>query len=250
MWFFDWFQAYFESLRLYFQSISNSIAGVPGLGGYLSWPFAWIASFFANLSTASGYASSWSDGVVATANNLGNALGSLWSYVYGWLTSSVNTLITQVSTLTTEISQAGISSVNSLWSAVNAVSGAVYGWITSDINYLLDAVNGAGGFLVDVSKGLASSVWSWITSGYIQRFLQDAGYVLTSGIVSVVEGSLGYLVSQAAVVFADNVESFKGFLVWFIDTNINLVGTMAGYFADPLWQCADAVIGKLTEYRK
>jgi len=248
MWFFDWFTIYFGDLRRYFYDLANIVAGVPYLGGYFSVPFAWVGWFFANLSTASGYASLWSDSVVATANNLAGALSSLWSYAYGWLTSSVNTLIAQVNTLTTEMLRAGISSINSLWSAINAVSGAVNGWITTTLMSVYNAGESLGAYVYHLGQGFGNDIWTWITSGYIQAWLNDAGYVLTSDIVSVVEGALGYLVSRATVVFADNVESFKGFLVWFIDVNITLIGNMAVYFADSLWWLFERIVAELSQW--
>jgi len=248
MWFFDWFRVYFESLRLYFQSVSNSVAGVPVFGGYFSHPFAWIASFFANLSTASGFASTWSDSVVSTANNLGNALGSLWSYVYEGLTSSVNSLASQVNTLTTEISRLGISSINSLWSSINAAAGAISGWITTAINRIESAGESLGAYVYHLGQGFGRDIWTWITSGHLQKWLSDAGYVLYSGVTAPVESSLGYLISKAIDFFADNVESFKGFIVWFIDVNITLIGGMAGYFADSLWWLFERIVEQMTQW--
>ena len=232
MWFFDWFASYFGSLRDRFNTTASAISSVPVLGSYLSYPFSWVASYFANLSTASGYASSWSDSIAATASAAYTNGLNAFNYAYGWLTSSVNSLTSQVSSLSTTITGWITSSINSLWSSINAVSGAVNGWITTSIGSLWSSLSAISGAISDVSKGLASSVWSWITSGHLQVWLNGAGYTLQSGIIGIVEGSLAYLVSRATEVFADNVESFEGFLVWFADTLIFLVGDTASYFAD------------------
>jgi len=248
VWFFDWFAIYFGELRRYFYDLANTIAGVPYLGGYFSVPFAWVGWFFANLSTASGSASSWSDSVVATANNLAGALSSLWSYAYGWLTSSVNTLIAQVNTLTTEILEAGISSITSLWSAINAVSGAVYGRITTMLMSVYNAGESLGAYVYHLGQGFGNDIWTWITSGYLQKWLSDAGYTLFSDITGPVESSLGYLISKAMDFFADNVASFEGFLVWFIDVNITLIGNMAMYFADSLWWLFEKIVEQMTQW--
>lgn len=248
MWFFDWFATYFGELRRFFYDLANTVAGVPYIGGYFSVPFAWVGWFFANLSTASGSASLWSDSVVATANNLALALGNLWGYAYGWLTSSVNTLISQVSSLTTEIAKAGISSITSLWSAINTVSGVVNGWITSTLTSVYNAGETLGAYVYHLGQGFGSDIWTWITSGYIQNWLSNAGYVLLSDVTEPVESSLGYLISKATEFFANNVESFEGFLVWFIDTNINIVGNMAMYFADSLWWLFERIVKQLSQW--
>jgi hypothetical protein len=248
MWFFDWFQTYFTSLKTYFQNVSNAIYSVPVLGAYLSYPFAWIASFFANLSTASLYASSWSDSIAATASAAYTNGLNAFNYAYGWLTSSVNSLTSQVSFLSSSLSGWVTTSLNSLRDLVNAVSGAVNGWITTAIGSLWSSLSAISGAISDVSKGLASSVWSWITSGHLQVWLNGAGYTLQSGIIGIVEGSLAYLVSRATEVFADNVESFEGFLVWFADTLIFLVGDTASYFADSLWWLFERIIAELSQW--
>lgn len=82
MWFFDWFKTYFGRIEDKFNDIGRDIGSVPVLGSYLSYPFRVIASYFANLKTASRYASSWCDDTDTELSNTFNSalrwVNELW----------------------------------------------------------------------------------------------------------------------------------------------------------------------------
>lgn len=226
MWFFDWFYNQFWNLRTYFQNLGDTLNRVPALGGYFASPFWWIASFFWNLSTAAQTASSWSDSIASTASAAySNALNAC-TYAYGWLTTKVTDAWNKAVSAYNYASNTVWNYANTAWLKAQDAYNYTSGWISTTWNsFVSDFWKQIDNFTT-WKNGFVSDFWSRINA--IETWKNETlSKIPTSlNVIDWVEASLEYLTGKAIIRVTANASSF----------------------AYLLWQCTDAIVGKLTEW--
>lgn len=264
MWFFDWFVTYFEDTRSYFQSTADAIGGVPYVGASLASPFYYIASFFANLRTASQYASSWSDTVYTNASAVFAAIQAtlqttypilakspfdFFSWIQGYITSAYWILTASASGVVNWlynvlVSNFAVLSASGSWffGQVRSYIESTYGILTmsgsSFASWLLPYLQALG---VGYSLGI-DAIWSAITGGRIQAWITDWFNGMSATVLTFVTNSWGYLITSAFSFLGSNWSSFESSFGWLSLKIIDLMIRQVTSFAGALWSLIEAVL--------
>lgn len=267
MWAFDWFQTYFSSLRSQFDSTASAISSVPVLGSYLAYPFAWIASCFANLATAAGAASTWSNSVYASASQVFGAIDSTLRSAYPVLTASGSWFFDQIrsrcesywSILTatgyqifqrisgycTQTWSILSDTRDSLWSYTRGQMLAAFAILSSSAYQIFQQVQGYCTQTWSILYDTRESLWSWISTSNLQGWAQSWFSGQSTVIINFVTAQWGYLITSVFSFLGSNWVSFESDFAWLVGKLIDLATRRAASFADALWDLVEAVVKKL-----
>jgi len=170
---------------------------------------------------------SWIDSVATAASAAYSYALSAYNYAYGYLSDLAR--------------NAAISASNAYSYAANTV----YNLANSAMQRANEAYNYASGWLKSQLDTLTSNFWSNINAilswkdGFVSTFWTQINSVNTG-----LNDLHSLIPSQKTV-----IDWISAGLGGYISDAIQHVTAYAASYADPLWQCADALVGKLTEWR-
>jgi hypothetical protein len=267
LWFFAWFVTYFSNLSSWFQSTANDIGSVPYVGSSLAYPFAVMASFFGNLTTASSYMGDWADTVFTSSyvifnsiyNNLLNAFPVLsasgqWFFnqVQGYIAAGWWILTTSAYGLFSWIQ----SYISSGYWILTASAYTVFSWLQSQINstywILTASAQTIASWLWPALQALGAgagitfdAIWNTITGGYIQAWITNWWTGQSNPVMAFITAQWGYLITSAFSFLNSNWASFESSFAWLAGKMIDLISRNAVSFASSIWDLLEKVLDKI-----
>jgi hypothetical protein len=267
MWFFDWFETYFGDLQSRFQGLADSIGGVPYVGPSLASPFGYVANFFANLRTASSYASDWADAVYDDASQIFSDIRSTIAGTWPVLTATASWFFGQVR-----------DQIASYWSILSMSASSVVSWISSALRSAFPVLTAtASWFFGQVRDQIASywsilsmsassmaswlwpalqalgagagltidAIWSLITTGRLPGWISTWWAGQSSAVATFVTNQWGYLIASAFTFLGSNWASFENSFAWLTGKILKKMTDEAASFSDAIWDLVEAVVRKL-----
>ena len=244
MWFFDWFEDYFGTVRDWFENTADDIRGVPVLGGYLAYPFDWIGWAFANLETAAAYASDWADGVYSSARDVFWDVKSYIENEWSILTKSARDRFYDIR-----------SNIENEWSILTKSARDRFYDIRSNIeNEWSILTKSARDRFYDI-KGDIESTWSillesrdsiWI---YIENYKLGAWFdaqILKAKmtILGFVTVELGYLTTEWFKLLNHSWYTFKDSFSWLTGKLLEIIDEEIDTFKERIWNIIERFVEK------
>ncbi len=279
MWFFDWFERYFGYVRSRFDSIANSIDGVPYLGAYLAYPFRVVASYFANLKTAASYASSWADGVYSSAWNVFCDTRYYFESRYSILTKSawsrfgdIRSYMESTWSILTKSAWSRFldirSYMESSWSILTKSAWSRF----SDIRSYMESTwsiltKSAWSRFWDIRSYIESSwsiltetkstIWTWLETNRLGSYFDSKIQAAKNTIIGFVTGAFGYLTTEWFTFLDHQWDSFRTQFAWLlgklvdlfddkvVDKIIDIIDTRVDHFKDKIWALVEKLVEKI-----
>lgn len=223
---------------------------IPLVGSVVGYPLRASATLIYSAAWSFYYFDQWIDGVtVLIANAYDKA-----SLAYTYAVDTLYRLIVEIRS-TAEATYGFIvdmvvpyietfeAKLQTLWEYTGA-------WVTDSINDVFNRLDILWNYVSNTWNGLGPAVWSYITSGALQNYLTSWIAAERDYLISVVTGSLGYLITQGFTTLKDSWESFKQPFTWLTLQIIGLIQDEAATFSDALWTCFEIVVSKLTEWEE
>jgi hypothetical protein len=228
MWFFAYFYSRFYDLYTIFHGLGTSVRTVPILGDYLSYPFFRVSEMFFYLMDAARSAHYWSDAIETGLTSAISKAIDVFNYAYGWLTSATNNALAAANSAWDYAKNTVWNHANNAWLKANEAYNYATIWLKSALDTAISTFQSQITAITSQIDNFAATIGTQINA--INTWRNEILALIPSRltIVDWIESSLGYLTGRAIATVAVNAASF----------------------ADALWQCADAVVGKLTEYRR
>ncbi len=264
--------SYLWSVATSLETAGARCDAVPAVGSYIGYPFHLAAGYLQNAAWSLYDFDTWSDNLKLTADAAYQNALTAYNYAYGSLSSQVTsawqtaqdayqyaagtvwqtarnaqqTADQVLQYATTTLNNAVLDAQNRATAALNYAEG----YLSSQVSQALQNANTALYGLTSLSGRIGEVAWSWITSGYLQTFLDTWKTGLLDTVISLVTSSMGYLIDQAFQYLDNHWQTFKNPFTWLMDRLLDLVLEKAGHFAPVLWSVVEEVLKHLTEWRE
>ena len=264
---FQYLGQYFWDLGTYFGTIAYRCQGDPTLDYIVGWGMRQASYMCSYISNRFYEASDWSDTVytdpdtiVADIQNplvsifgiLGYAASQMWDWIKGFLLFDYYA----ITELTSAVMFWGRSTLEYWYGILTMDALGVFTWIQEHIEAAYEIVTKDPAALVTwiwpvleplVGAGGATfeAIWTWITDGPLQAWIDSWAAGLQDQVTGWVEGSLEYLMHSAFNVLSWSWSSFTGECTWLLDQLIDLVWDQAAHFAGPLWSLLERILANI-----
>ena len=266
MWFFDWFEDYFGTVRDWFEDTADDIRWVPVLGEYLAYPFDWIGWAFANLETAAAYASDWADDVYSSAWDVFWDVKGYIENEWSILTKSawdrfwdIKTYIEDEWSILTKSARDRFWDIKayaeSTWSILTKSTRDIFNDIQSYAESTWSILTKTSGDIFSDIKGYAESTWSILLESkdsiwtYLENYKLGAWFdtqilKAKTTILGFVTVELGYLTTEWFKFLEASWASVQDSFAWLTGKLLEIVDEEIDAFKDRIWNIIERFVEK------
>ena len=242
--------SYLWSCGQWLDNAGNACDGIPLVGSVVGYPLHWVAYWLYLSSNALYDFDQWIDGVSATVNAAySNAIQS-YNYAYGWLTDQVNSAISAADSAFSYATGYLTGLANQAMSTATSAYQYASGFIVNSLNSLISEFNNMVAYVSFQVNNTGATAWTYITSGYLQNYLNNWFSGLSTLTVEQIAGSMGYLISAGFDYLNRYWSSFTGAFTWLLDKLIDLIKDQSAHFAEALWSLFETIVGELSQWEK
>lgn len=242
--------SYLWSVGVWLDKAADAIDVIPLVGTVVGYPIHWAAYWLYLSSNALYDLDVWIDGVSATADAAySNALTS-YNYAFGWLTDQVNSAISTVSYTYSYVTGYLTGLANQAMSTANTAYQYAAGTILNAVNNLISEYNQMVAYVDYQIDQTGSTAWTYITSGYLQNYLNNWFSGVSTLTIDQITASMGFLITAGFDYLNRYWSSFTGAFTWLLDRLIDLMKDQSAHFAEALWSLFETIIGELSQWEK
>lgn len=185
---------------------------------------------------------SWVDNLRSTADAAYANAQTVWTYATGYLQQQVQSALTTANSAYNYAAGYLQQQVQSALSTANSAYNYATGYLQQQIRDLNAVISGILVQTQTVVGNIGSTAWTWISSGYLQQWIQNWWLGQQQAVLDLITPKLDWLIAQGFLVLDRSWSSFEGSFAWLCGKLVDLLTRQAVSFARPLWSLLEAVL--------